>query len=484
MPFLSDDWINLSAADSGSYARTSFGYFRPLYIASYWLDWTLFGLSPVAFHITDLLLAAACAWLVVIALHRLTGDASLAGVAGVLFALHPYHIDTVAWIAARAELLYSGFFLLALLAWLRWRAARRGVPITALLLFVAALLCKEAAVTFPALVTFLTALEARKRSIRDEVLKGLVPLWLVALVHFAILRPLALGDAGMLQLSNFGMRWIWKLLGFATAVILPAQTEVLEIRPLAWAAAAIAAVVVLLAIARLRAARIPPLVWACGAACVILIGPSLVGFQERFFYLPSAAAALAWASFLAALRRRWAAGVLAGVVAVWLVMGVVSWSWWLEAGRAGRHLMADLVEASRRQEVQTIVLANAPHRVAGPPVVADWSAAARLAGGRPVRVISAAELDYPTATEDFLDRSMARPITYPPPVAEVRLRVPRGLHARLNPRRLTHAGQADAQEGLAVREEPDGRVVITIEPDPARTRAAYVWTGGRLRQLF
>src|SRR5712691_13298607 len=70
MPFLSDDWAQIDAVERGPVARTPFGDFRPLYMATLWLDRRIGGLSPSFFHLTNLLWIAATASLVVILARR------------------------------------------------------------------------------------------------------------------------------------------------------------------------------------------------------------------------------------------------------------------------------------------------------------------------------------------------------------------------------------------------------------------------------
>src|SRR2546427_13219516 len=74
MPFLSDDWAQVDAVERGPVARTPFGDFRPLYIATLWLDRRIGGVSPSLFHLPNLLWVAAAAALGVILAPSDTGD--------------------------------------------------------------------------------------------------------------------------------------------------------------------------------------------------------------------------------------------------------------------------------------------------------------------------------------------------------------------------------------------------------------------------
>src|SRR5206468_11011008 len=103
-PFLGDDWLLVEAAAKESVPSLApYGYFRPLYMATFWLAARLFGTSPIFFHLTNIVLISVSAGLAVVLIRRYTGDAVLAGSAGLLFALHPYHVDNAALVASRTD---------------------------------------------------------------------------------------------------------------------------------------------------------------------------------------------------------------------------------------------------------------------------------------------------------------------------------------------------------------------------------------------
>ncbi len=104
----------------------------------------LFGVEPWAFHLVNVLLHAACSVLVVLIARTWMKDGAI--VAGLLFAVHPVHVEAVAWISGVTDVSSACFGLLAVWLWLRGRN-RTG----ALALF-AALLCKEVAIAIPVIV--------------------------------------------------------------------------------------------------------------------------------------------------------------------------------------------------------------------------------------------------------------------------------------------------------------------------------------------
>ena len=100
---------------------------HPLTWLSHMLDCELFGLDPGGHHLTSLLLHAANAVLLFVVLRRLTGAAGRSAVVAALFAVHPLHVESVAWIAERKDVL-SGFFFLLTLARLRSAACAGPTP--------------------------------------------------------------------------------------------------------------------------------------------------------------------------------------------------------------------------------------------------------------------------------------------------------------------------------------------------------------------
>ena len=491
LPFLSDDWVQIEASGGASPAvRTPFADFRPLFMGSLWLDRWLWGLSPGPIHLTNIVLIAAAAALLVILARRYGGDGRLAAGTGLLFALHPYHVENAAWIAGRSDVLAAVPLLLAAWAYDRWRERCRGVPVIAALLFEAALLAKETAIVLPPALLLIGLSVRSRRPGAGEWLRGYPLLALVAAGHFLLLRPWVLGGPGRTLLRGFGTGWIKDGLGFVAATLVPLPVESLATRPVLWAAVALGVALALLAVARARSGRVPPAAILGAALCGVLLLPAIVGFQERYLFLPSAASCCALAALVQAARGR-AAGLLGALlVSGWLVTSWMHWSGWREAAAASRSLVAGLVQASQRPGVGEIVVANLPHRVHGASVAGDFRAALLLSGGRPIPVRAAAWISCATAVDDALDGPPGTAVRRPPaqPSAEVWLRIPRTpFSAFIGPgRELIDAGNAASRTTPTGALRFDGRngVRVRIDPDPARGRAAYAWVRGELRPLF
>lgn len=134
-----------------------YGYYRPLTSLSYYLTWKLAGDRPLPYHLTNLGLHLAVTlevwWLLAV---MLPGSRLAAWLGAALFAVHPIHVESVAWVAGRTDLLCAALFLpFLVLAWkdVCGERASRARFLLALLLLAAAMLAKEmAACAVPALV--------------------------------------------------------------------------------------------------------------------------------------------------------------------------------------------------------------------------------------------------------------------------------------------------------------------------------------------
>jgi hypothetical protein len=124
--------------------------YQPLTWLTHQLDCELFGLQAGAHHVTNLWFHIANTLLLFKILRELTGNALRAAMVAALFALHPLHVETVAWIAERKSLVCALFCFLTILAYVRYvRQAGLGKYLLFLALFAAALLCKPIAVSLP-----------------------------------------------------------------------------------------------------------------------------------------------------------------------------------------------------------------------------------------------------------------------------------------------------------------------------------------------
>jgi hypothetical protein len=211
--FVGDDFMILhrlrslaGAADVLRFFRGEFfEYYRPLGFVSHAVDWAVAGQNSREFHLTNLLIHAANAVLVLL-IGRALAPRSLVGpLAASLFALHASNSEAVIWISARFDLLAT-CFALAAVCWMvsEW-TGRTWMPA---LLFFPALLSKEAAVALPIAAAGWSSFRLRASTLATI---GRVAPWLVALVAYSALRHLAggvsaVGGASRIpKLAAFGL---------------------------------------------------------------------------------------------------------------------------------------------------------------------------------------------------------------------------------------------------------------------------------------
>jgi tetratricopeptide (TPR) repeat protein len=149
---------------------------HPLTMLSHMLDCELYGLNPRGHHLTSLLLHLANVWLLFEVLRRMTGRAGPSAFVAALFGIHPTHVESVAWIAERKDVLSGLFFLLTLAAYHRWvrgRTPRRYALVA--LLFACGLLSKPMLVTLPCVLLLLDVWPLGR--LRFEEVRSVRQLW-------------------------------------------------------------------------------------------------------------------------------------------------------------------------------------------------------------------------------------------------------------------------------------------------------------------
>ncbi len=189
------DWWRERAEDEPLADPARDRLYRPLTLFSFALNYALHEARPLGYHVANVLLHAAVCLLVWSFTRRLFEDEAIAGVAAVLFAVHPVHSEAVAGIVGRGEILAAGFMLLGLLTLLP-RGRPAGVKRTLLAgpLFFAALLSKETAVCFPAVALVVLYWVNRERRLPLRWWLARAALLLAPLVAYLPLRYVALEE--------------------------------------------------------------------------------------------------------------------------------------------------------------------------------------------------------------------------------------------------------------------------------------------------
>ena len=144
------------------------------------INYAISGLNAWSYHLFNLLLHVGNVFLVFVVSKKLFGNNILpAGLVALLFGIHPMHVESVAWISERKDVLYVLFFLLALLQYLKYieKDKSKYLVYTALF-FLLSLFSKPAAITLAPILLLLDWYRGRKITIR--VLLEKIPFFLIA----------------------------------------------------------------------------------------------------------------------------------------------------------------------------------------------------------------------------------------------------------------------------------------------------------------
>ena len=353
-------WIDalVSPYHAGATARVATGLYRPLTILSLMLNHVATGLHPWSYHLVNVLLHALVTALVC-ALGEAIGLPAFAALIGaLLFAVHPVHVEPVANVAGRAELLSSLFGVAALVLYLRDR--RRGrIPWTAVpILTAAACFSKENTVTLAGIVLLWEVLwRAPARTAWKSVLAVVVPVAVYLAARFAVLGGLTLGPGAVTPVENpiVGLTGLPRA---ATVLAAAGRAAALLVTPLrlapdygfaetvassTWLAPGPLAGIAVLACVGAACAwtwrRAPAVAFLLGAGTIaysivsnalVVIGTIL---GDRLLYFPSVFACLALGIAIARLPRRAAQAVAAVVVALLAVRAAVYLPSWRDDER-------------------------------------------------------------------------------------------------------------------------------------------------------
>ena len=162
-------WANVAWAITTAHTP----YWHPVTWLSHMLDVTLFGMNPGAQHVTNLVLHLANTLLVFYVLRRMTGAAGPALFVAAVFGVHPLHVESVAWLAERKDVLSAFFLLSTVAAYVRYvdRPSAGRYALVAVT-YALALMSKPMVVTLPAILVLLDFWPLQR--VRAGAVRGLV----------------------------------------------------------------------------------------------------------------------------------------------------------------------------------------------------------------------------------------------------------------------------------------------------------------------
>jgi len=208
-PFLKDfSWNGVNAIFTSFYQAN----YHPLTTLIYLFEYNWFGLNPLPYHLLNVVFHCVNVLLVFKVVEQLSGKQITAFVVALLFAVHPLHVESVAWVSELKDMLYSCFLLLSLLTYFRYM--KSGFLMkdywTCLILFLLSLFSKSAAVTLPVLLIAIDIYTGRKFTSKSIIEK--VPFIILSLLFgvIAILAQKAQGSLNIITLSyNFIIRFFF-----------------------------------------------------------------------------------------------------------------------------------------------------------------------------------------------------------------------------------------------------------------------------------
>jgi hypothetical protein len=389
--FVADDWDFLILVAKAKSAAICFvplvgRFVRPLVMATYYVNYHLFGLRPFPYHLTLVVIHALNAWLVCLLAERLGLSKLVAFGAGLIFLVFSGHAEAVTWVAGAADPWLVLLLIPALLFFDRGLSAQRpAVPLAAACVMLAAGgLAKETAVIGPALVMLYgasrlfvpMALEERRKTIARTLIVASISAGVA--VAFLAVRAQIFGSVfgAYSQLGTSRGIVLAEARAFVLRAFLPAGDRLVQMwlhgyDLILFAAAALFVIAVFIRRPDARrglAFLVPAFIVGLGPALPLSIS-LLNTVSERYVYVATAFSSIlaAWSAELLFPRRRLAAGALIALLAaVHLVALEGANRRWIAAGTLAQTIMSEVIHRVRETgpATRTLVL-NLPDTADG-----------------------------------------------------------------------------------------------------------------------
>lgn len=317
---------HVRAADiAWAFTSTEHANWFPITWLSHMLDVELFGLRAGPHHLTSVAIHALSTLLLFALLRKTTGDRWPSAFVAFVFAVHPLHVESVAWIAERKDVLCALFFILTLWAYARYVERPTVLRYAVILvLFACGIMSKQTIVTLPFVVLLMDVWPLRRLSRKTLVEK--IPLFALSAAA-AVVAYIAQQHGGAvgsltdiplsLRLENAAVSYVTYIAQFfwpaRLAVFYPFPPSVPAWE---WIAAILLLTAISIAVVRSAAVAVGWL-WYLGTL-VPVIGVVQIGLQsraDRYTYIPliGLSIAVAWGFSALVTRYRW----LAVPIAAW-----------------------------------------------------------------------------------------------------------------------------------------------------------------------
>ncbi len=343
------------------------GPYQPLSWISYAVDWSVWGLRPIGFHLTNVVLHAATALAVYFLAIRLLraavpdsspSDPSLqiaSAFAALLFALHPQRVESVAWITERRDVLSGLFYVVALLAYVRFAtsdsAHRRRFYLVALAAYLLSVLAKATGMTLPIILILLDAWPLRRLNRHASVWIEKLPFIAVGVVTGIVAVVGQRSGSFVLGFENLSIAqrvavaafaacfYLWKmLLPFGLSPLYERPAEIVPASPIfVGCIVTIAIAIALILWSRRRAPAVAVVLTAYFVTLAPVSGLVLAGNQiaaDRYTYLPTLGFALLAGGIVLRLlrssRRPATIAVCASVLVVYAMLTIRQTRFWAD----------------------------------------------------------------------------------------------------------------------------------------------------------
>ena len=347
---------------------------HPLTWISHMLDVQLWGMNPGAHHLTNVFLHIMSTLLLFTLIIRMTGRTWAAAFVAALFALHPQHVESVAWVAERKDVLSTFFCMLALLAYVNYARHRDvGRYMLAALFFALGLLAKPMLVTLPVIMLLLdywpldrfsSSEQGKRSSIKSLIIEKIPFFMMTAASCYLTMQAQKAGEAvRSTAMFSPGVRVANALVSYVVylkKMFYPHNLYLLYTHPgntlPLWQVIGSGAIIVLITALALRSAKRYPYLavgWLWYMISLLpVIGLIQVGMQamaDRYMYIPSIGLSIiiAWGApdLIARLGVKRHTGLILAVpsVTVLTILGICAWSQtgtWRDTASLSTHAQA------------------------------------------------------------------------------------------------------------------------------------------------
>jgi len=326
---------------------------HPLTWISHMMDVRIFGMNPGMHHLTNVIFHVLNSILLLIVLNKMTGALWRSAAVATLFALHPLHVESVAWIAERKDVLSTFFWMLTMLAYHRYVVSRTISKYLLMILFFGlGLMAKPMLVTLPFVLLLLDFWPLKREELNlkinpQRLILEKVPLMIMALAasRVTFYAQSVGGSVISLERVSFASRiqnviisyvaYLWKMvwpLNLAVFYPYPKQFNILTVVMCLLLLIAITVIVLM------SARRLPYLVmgwfWYLGTL-VPVIGIVQVGIQsmaDRYTYIPLIGIFVMVAWGIPELLDKWQLKKIALATLTGIVIPILIVCSWIQVG--------------------------------------------------------------------------------------------------------------------------------------------------------